>query len=201
MSKDQIQSIAELKKIELHYSKEWLDYWMKYSSFDSWQFWVVLALLIIPLLLLLFFMDWKKSLQLGFYGYNVHVFFTYIDVFGAEEALWFYPYKILPILPVNISLDVSLVPVSYMFVYQLVMHRKLNYYVCMTGLSVILAFVLKPIMDAFGLFQFDRGSTPFHLLIGYLVVGILAKVVTDIFLYLQGKAKNAELKKSNGSGH
>ena len=189
MDNNQLQQIKDLKQTELHHSKEWLNYWMKYSSFDNWHFWVVLALLIIPLILLFFFMDKKKSLLLGFYGYNVHIIFTYIDSYGANNTFWFYPYKVFPILPANITLDVSLIPVSYILVYQWSLNHHKNYYLCIFGLSVGLAFVFKPIMEALRLFQFDRGANFFHLFLGYILVGVAAKQVTNLFLFLQNKSK------------
>ena len=189
MNKEQIQKINQLKEIELHHAKVWLDYWIKYSSFDDWQFWVILSFLIIPLILLFFFMDRSKSLLLGFYGYNVHVFFTYIDLFGTNNTYWFYPYKFLPVLPSSFALDAVLVPVSYIFVYQWTLNHNKNYYLSIIGLSVIFALVLKPIMEALRLIQFDRGANFLHLLFGYILIGIVAKQVTNLFLFLQNTAQ------------
>lgn len=189
MYNKQLQQIKELKNLELHQSKDWVHYWQQYSSFNNWHFWVTLALLVIPLILLFIYMDKRKSLLLGFYGYNVHVFFTYIDVLGSENTFWFYPYKVLPILSSNLTLDVSLVPVCYMFVYQWALNHKQNYYALMFGLSIVLAFVLKPIMEALGLFQIENGANYVHLFLGYLLVGIFAKQITNLFLFLQRKSQ------------
>ncbi|MDR4948102.1 CBO0543 family protein [Neobacillus cucumis] len=188
MKKEQIQKINQLKEIEVDHAKAWIDYWIKYSSFDDWQFWVILGFLIVPLIFLFFFMDRSKSLLLGFYGYNVHVFFTYIDLFGTNNTYWFYPYKLLPILPSSFALDAVFVPVSYIFVYQWALNHNKNYYLSIIGLSIILAFVIKPIMEALRLVQFDKGANFLHLLFGYILVGIVAKQVTNLFLYLQNKS-------------
>jgi hypothetical protein len=197
MDKQQLQQIKELKQVELHQSKEWLNYWQDYSSLNHWQFWVALALLVIPLILLLLFMDKRKSLLLGFYGYNVHVFFTYIDTIGANNDYWFYPYKVFPILPSSFSLDASLIPVCYMFVYQWTLNRNKNYYIYMIGLSVFFALIFKPILEALRMFQIERGANFFHLLLGYLLVGVIAKLVTNFFLFLQRKSHDK--KNKNGA--
>jgi hypothetical protein len=185
MDKKQILQIKELKQLEIHSSNEWFNYWLHYSSLNDWHFWVVLSLLIIPLILLFIFIDRSKSLLIGFYGYNVHVCFTYIDALGANNAYWFYPYKVFPILPANFTLDVSLIPVSYIFIYQWTLNHQKNYYIYLFGISVLFAFVLKPVMEALRLFQIERGANFFHLFLGYLVTGIAAKLITNLFLYLQ----------------
>ncbi|MFV2049649.1 CBO0543 family protein [Metabacillus sp. YM-086] len=190
MDKQQQNKIDELQKIDLLHSKEWLNYWQDYSSFGHWQFWVVLALLIIPLIFLLIFINKRKALLLCFYGYNVHVFFTYVDVFGASKAYWFYPYKVLPILPASFTLDVSFVPVTYILWYQWILKNNKNYYLYMFVLSLIFAFIFKPLLVAAEFFQLNRGANFFHLFIGYYVVAICSKLVTNLFIYLQNLSKN-----------
>lgn len=189
MDKKQLQELAELKNLELHKTKDWFQYWVHYSSFNNWHFWVVLALLVVPLVLLFIYMDKRKSLLLGFYGYTVHVAFTYVDSIGATNAYWFYPYKVLPILPANLTLDVSFVPVSYMFMYQWVLNHEKKYYPYMIGLSALFAFLIKPYMELLGLFQIERGANYIHLFLGYLLVGFIAKQITNFFLFLQKKSQ------------
>lgn len=192
MGEKQIKYIEKIKQLELQHAHEWWHYWLNYSSFTHWRFWVVFALLTLPLVALLFLMDKRKSLQIGFFGYSVHVFFTYIDAFGASKGYWFYPYKVFPVLPSSFSLDVSFVPVSYMLVYQWTLTHQKNYYVYMFGLSVVFSFIIKPIMEALRLFQFDKGANFVYLLLGYIAVGVIAKMITDFFLFLQKKAKRKE---------
>ena len=190
MGSKQVQKIKELKQLEIHISKEWFNYWKDFSNLSDWHFWVVLAILVVPLIVLFFYIDRNKSLLLGFYGYNVHVFFTYIDALGADKAYWFYPYKVLPILPGSLTLDVSFVPICYMFMYQWTLNNKKNYYFYMVGLSVSFAFIIKPVMEALHLFQIERGANFLHLFLGYLLVGIIAKQITNLFVYLQTKPRN-----------
>ncbi|EOW8912860.1 hypothetical protein ACOVAE_003086, partial [Listeria monocytogenes] len=58
---------------------EGIDYWARFSNLDTWQFWVNVVFLILPLIVIWFSIDKKRALLLGFYGFNVHVWFTYID--------------------------------------------------------------------------------------------------------------------------
>ncbi|MCM3031214.1 MULTISPECIES: CBO0543 family protein [unclassified Niallia] len=189
MNTQQKSLLEELKKDEWSHSKEWFEYWLGYSGPDHWQFWIGLALLIVPLIAFFLLINKRNALQLGFYGYNVHVFFTYIDLYGANNGYWFYPYKVLPILPSSFALDVSFVPVFFSFIYQWSQAKQKNYYVWSIILSAVFAFVLKPLFVAIGMFEFGKGANYLHLFIGYVIVALTAKWMTNLFLYFEKKAK------------
>jgi hypothetical protein len=53
-------------------------YWHQYSDFGNWQFWVVLASLVLPLVLLYFTVDRTRIFEVFFFGYTVHMLWAYI---------------------------------------------------------------------------------------------------------------------------
>ncbi len=57
----------------------------------------------------IFFDPQKKALLLGFFGFNIHVWFTYADIVGARYSVWSYPFQAIPFLTVSFGLDASLV--------------------------------------------------------------------------------------------
>ncbi|MFC3885994.1 CBO0543 family protein [Bacillus songklensis] len=185
MDVKQRSKIEHIEETQLEMTNSWFDYWQQYSDLGTPQFWVLLGFLVIPLIILFFRMDKRKALLLGFFGYTVHVAFTYIDTFGASKALWFYPYTVLPILPVSFALDVSFVPVTYMLVYQWTLDNKKSYYLSMLVLSALLSFVFKPVLAALQLFQLHRGANYFHLFLGYFAIAIIAKAITNVFIFLK----------------
>lgn len=186
---NQSEQIETIKDKQLDFTDSLVTYWREYSSFDTWQFWVCVAALVVPLIVLYFKIDRSKALLLGFYGYSVHIFFTYEDIFGANKTYWFYPYKILPVLSANLSLDVSLIPVTYMLVYQWIIRKNKNYYLYMLALSAFFALVFKPFCEALGLFQLDRGSLFFHIFLAKFLVAVIAKKITDLFVYFEKNVK------------
>ncbi|WRP07218.1 CBO0543 family protein [Rossellomorea aquimaris] len=190
MTESQQTMLSRLKEIQENQTEMWTSYWQQYSDFATWPFWVLAALFILPLIVLFFVLDKRKALLLGFYGYNVHVFFTYVDAIGANLVKWFYPYKIFPVLASSISLDVSLVPVAFMLMYQFTLNHHKNYYLFMFLLSAVFAFAFKPLLVAIGLFEMSEGTNYFTLFLCYVVVGLIAKWITDVFVYFEKKALN-----------
>lgn len=121
-----LKNIREANKMTTELST---DYWKEYSNLDSWQFSVVVLALVIPLLILLWKIDRRKMLLLGFFGLNYHIWFAYSNGDGLRKGLWEYPYEILPIMP-SFSLDAALVPVAFMLVYQWTLnHGKKFFYI------------------------------------------------------------------------
>lgn len=188
MSDAHKKALDKLIKEQQEGALHWLKYWQEFSAFDTWQFWFHVVMFLTPLIVLYFAMDWKRALQLGFYGFNVHVWFGYFDDFGSTQALWSYPYKMIPFVAHSIGLDASLVPVSFILVYQWTIKNNKNYYLYTLLLSLFLSFILKPIFVMHNLFKFNAWVNYFHLFLSYIVILGLSKVITDIFLYLQNNA-------------
>lgn len=184
---------ALLKKItfaQAEISASWVEYWKTYT-YGTWQFWANTMLLVLPLIVLFIFLDRRRALLLGFYGYSVHVIFTYIDAFGSSHALWEYPHKAIPLLPMNFALDVSFVPVSYMLLYQWVLNHNKNYYLYAIGLSGFFAFIFKPLLNAVEMIQFYNQGSYELLFIGYVLVCCGAKWITNLFIFLAEHANDS----------
>jgi|GEM_PF-768410 len=188
MTQEQFDRLQLLFRLQDKLSATWLDYWQTFS-FGTWQFWINVLMLLVPIGVVLILLDKTKALLLGFYGYTVHMLFTYIDAFGSIRALWYYPFKVVPILPISIALDVSLVPVTFMLVYQWTLNHKKNYYLYTTGLCLFFAFVFKPVMSYLDLFELNRGTTFFHLLPCYLIIMLVSKWITNLFLLFVGEKR------------
>jgi len=180
------QSVYEdLSNKEADVAHSWITYWQHYSNFSTWEFWVNLAFLLIPLIILWFCLDRKKAFQLGFYGFTIHVLATYIDIYGERNHYWGFPFKIIPYLPTSVSLDASMAPVSFMLLYQWTINHKKNYYLASLALSTIFAFVIKPILSSINLFHLYNGMNYFYLFLLYYFASVIAKLVTDLFNHFQ----------------
>jgi hypothetical protein len=188
MPKGQAQWLEKIRNFEMEASNLWSNYWQQYSHMGTWQFWVNVGLLIGSLIVLYVFIDRRKAFQIGFYGFNVHVWFTYIDLFGSRNGLWEYPYKVFPIGPINVALDTSFVPVTFMLMYQWSLNRNKNYYVTLISVGIVFAAIIKPIMSALSLFYLFRWMNYFYLFLAYLIIILISKWITNLFAKFQESA-------------
>lgn len=159
-------------------------YWYEYTNVTSWQFWVMLAMVVIPLIVLYFKVDRSKIFLILFYGLNVHVWFAYIDMYGTRKGFWEYPHSLTPFFPFSFSLDASLVPVSYLLVYQWTLNKEKNFYLYTFLLSAFFAFILKPILTSLYLFKLNAINF-FQLFLLYCTMFLIARVIVNIVIYLK----------------
>ncbi|MBB3113396.1 hypothetical protein FHS18_005508 [Paenibacillus phyllosphaerae] len=187
MPEQQKEALDDLVNRIYSLKNDWSEYWKSYSNFDTWQFWAVLLIFLIPLLVLVFCLDRKKAFRVGFYGFAVHVIAIYSDMYATTNKMWEYPYKFIPFLPLSIGLDASLIPVAYMLTYQWTLKHRKNYYFYFLVLSIGFAFLFKPLLSYIGLFRLYQ-SNYLQLFMFYLVGALLSKWVTDLFERAQSRA-------------
>jgi hypothetical protein len=138
-------------------------YWVDYSNLNTWQFWVVLILLVAPLILLFFTVDRSRIFELFFFGYSVHIFWTYVDVPLERYGYFVHQYFILPLFPYSLNMTASVLPVSFLLLYQYCTNRKKNFLLYAALMSAVFTFVLAPLESYFGLLELRRGMTYFYV--------------------------------------
>ncbi|WP_409250793.1 hypothetical protein V1502_11515 [Bacillus sp. SCS-153A] len=178
---NQRQIIDSLNEQQKTFTQNWNDYWHQFSSLDTWQFWFLVILFVLPLIVLYFKLDRSRAFHIGFYGFNIHVWLGYIDRFGVTSGFWEYPYQTVIVLPNNVTMDASLIPVVFMMMYQWILANNKNYYLYMILLSTGLSFIFKPLLGLHYFMEFYIAIPYVYLFLGYLVVFSLSKIITDIF--------------------
>ncbi|WP_100406964.1 hypothetical protein [Bacillus solitudinis] len=184
MDTHQHEYFEKLVSIQEIFTNESIQYWQQYSNLGTWQFWVVLLLLIGPLIVLFFIIDRENIFLIGFFGFAVHVLFAYTDASGIRFGLWGYPYQILPFLP-SFSLDTSIIPITIMLVFQWTLNPKKNFYLYATITALIFGFGFKPLLVSLDLFKKYKWVNYFLIFLIYIVLFILAYLLTKLFLRMR----------------
>lgn len=140
-------------------------YWNEYSHMGTWQFWTVVFLLVAPLVLLYFTVDRKRMFEVFFFGYTVHIFWTYIDIVLERYGYFVHTYFLLPVLPFALNMTASALPVGFLLLYQYCTNNNKNFYLYSLALSLVFAFVFTAIERYFGLLEFNKGMTQFYVLL------------------------------------
>lgn len=192
MTNEQGKRLNEILNQQDQVVKMWAEYWKDFSTWETWHFWAIILMLIIPLIIVVFAIDKRKIFHIGFYGFNIHVWFFYADAIGMQTGSVVYPYQAIPIMPVNIALDASLIPVTFMLLYQWCLNHNKNVFLYGVILSAIFSFGFKPLLAVFDLIRLD---SYFILFLYYLLILVVSIVITKTFSYLQ---KKGSMKKSRG---
>ncbi len=169
-----------------------IGYWTRFNWFDSWQFWLALAMLIIPLVVLYIKIDRSRLFVLGFFGFCVHMVTTFVDITGVNLGYWQYPYYLVPFLPVTLGLDSSLIPVVFILLYQWTTRSNKNYYLYALILGAGFAFLIKPLMNYLDLFRLHKGLNFLELYVfAYVPIILLSKWIFNTFVFLEKRQVEA----------
>ncbi|RXI96269.1 hypothetical protein DS745_21275 [Anaerobacillus alkaliphilus] len=185
MKTERLEALREVTLLTEKLSTLQIEYWQEYSNINTWGFKAVLLMFIIPLVVLYFTIDRENILLLGFYGLNIHVWFSYINIASVKQGFIEYPYELIPFIPGNLSLDAALIPVLYMLVYQWTIKHRKNFYIYSFALTVILAFAFKPFLAIVNLIVLNEGTNYVHIFIAYCIIFLLSRIITVIFLKMQ----------------
>ena len=186
LSDPRIIQFDKAVKLRKESTDAFLDYWRDHALYTSLEYWIMVAILIVPLIFLVFKIDKSKMFLIGFYGYSIHMLAAYIDLFAINGGKWNYPFPLLPSLP-SLSIDTSIVPVTFMLVYQWTLNHKKNFYVFSLLTAVFFSFIFKPILAELGMFRMYGNMNYFYLLIIYIFGFLTARLITNVFIWLQKK--------------
>ena len=184
MNQSHIDLVDKAIKMRKGATETLIQTWIEHKIYFTFEFWMMAAILVVPLIILLIKIDKSDIFHICFFGYSVHILSFYLNLVGLNLGLWGYPYQLIPAFP-SFSLDSSLVPVSFMLVYQWTIHKKKNYYLYAIITSVIFAFLVETLFQKMGLFKIYGDINYLHRLAIYITISVCAKVMTTIFLKLQ----------------
>jgi hypothetical protein len=192
LSNDRLEQFDKAVRMREESTDLFIQIWKEYHLYTTLEYWMMASVLVVPLLILFFKIDKSKIFLIGFFGYSFHVVFAYIDLFGMNAGYWHYPFQLIPTLP-SLSIDASLVPVTFMLVYQWTINHKKNYYLYAFLTSGGFSFVFKPLLVELGLFRMYENKNYLHLLVGYIFVSLMAKFMTNVFLWTQKKYEHSKV--------
>lgn len=145
-------------------------YWNDYSNIGTWQFWVSVMIFGIPLVLLFFKVDRERIFEVLFFGYTVHILWTYTSLILERNNFMIHTYFLSPALPYSLNITVSILPVGFLLLYQYTTKRKKNFYMYSILLSAVFAFGFATIEEWMGFLKFSKGANNFHIFLVDLAV-------------------------------
>lgn len=172
-------SFEDVKKVRENLKEVSTSHWFQDDLF-SWKWWFLLLAAIVPWFIWLKFRDKDRTFEIFSYGLTWGVFSCLFDVIGGEMILWGYPDKLLPMVPPLFPADITVIPISYMFVYQYTNTFK-SYFVFSLLVSALFAYLVEPIFIKVGMFVLHNWKHTYSF-IGFF---ILSQIVYSIIKKLK----------------
>ncbi len=151
-------------------------YWLHYDLF-TFQWWLLLALLVIPWVVWWRLVDKKRLKDIVFFGVLMGFLVFLLDLIGCSLNLWEYPYNLIRIIPASLAFDWGILPVFHMLLFQY--FTKWRSYILLNILvATVFAFLCEPLCVWLGLYKLLNWayvySFPIYIIKAILIKGLFA---------------------------
>lgn len=149
-----------------------IENWLSHEIF-SWQWWLLVLVMIVPWLVWWKYLDKKRGLQITLVGMITLALSSYLDAIFTELGLWSYHFWVIPLWPRLIPADFTVLPVSFMFIYQKYRSWR-DYVIALTTASFIFAFIGESFLVWIDIYELHGWRHIYSLPI-YFAIGILSR--------------------------
>lgn len=161
-------------------------HWVKYEVF-SFQFWLLVAMLIIPWIVWYRLVDKKRILEIIIHGLFVVTIATFLDEIGCQLNLWEYKIDIEPYFPRLIPMNFSILPVIYMCIYQYFPGWKSFIKASIIGAGIY-TFLGEPILVALKIYILINWKHIFSFPF-YIIISISLKALTQMLININQRTQ------------
>ncbi len=153
-----------------------IENWLREDLFSP-TWWLMLIILVIPWIIWWRIVDKNRILQITLLGMLVLIFSSYLDAIGSELALWQYNKMLFPLWSRLISVDFSVMPVTYMVIYQYFNEWR-SYTYASIVIALLYAFVAEPMITRLGIYQQNTWSLWYSLAI-YIILPLSIRLLVE----------------------
>ena len=139
---DLLKKIDDLYNSITQISKQMIKLWYAHILF-TWQWWLLLALTIIPWIFWIIIRKKESTNRLLFCAFFVIIISCWLDFIGIQFGLWSYYIQVIPFIPSYVTLDFSLLPVTILLVLQI--KPDFNPIIKAICFSAVTSFIMQPI--------------------------------------------------------
>ena len=182
---DKWEVYHEVRRLQMELVKVDKEGWYN-NEFLTWQWWILLILLIGPWIVYILLYDRKKVVSTMLVGMIVALVNVLLDVIGSDMDFWGYPTELISPGPGAFPFDLGIVTVTYMMMYQQLSKWK-RYIPGLIIMALFFAIIGEGLSEILDLYEKIEWKTIYSL--GYyIVVGIGVKWFVDKLVRVQERA-------------
>lgn len=161
--------------------------WYYHDLFTP-QWWFLLALTILPWVIWWYLVDRTRIKQIWLNGALMTILIIHLDDIGTSLALWNYPYKLISIFPRLNPIDVSVLPVFHMLIYQYFTKWK-AFLIANIIAALLFAYAVEPFFVKIHIYQLINWKYSYSIP-GYIIKAIIIKYTLETVLDWKSKTQS-----------
>lgn len=151
-----------------------------YDKVSSWQWALVVLLLIVPWIIWWKYVDRKNVSQILVFGLIVALLSSFLNANGLNLLLWSYPYRLLPFSDRLYSVSYTVIPVIMMFLYQFFPGWR-PFTASLVVTAAVIAFVAQPVLAAMGMYKIIQWNY-FYSFLTLIFIGVSSRFTQQALL-------------------
>jgi len=179
------ESALQIQQMHAAFSKLRLEAWLV-DTLWTWQWWLLIALFVLPWIVWWHLVDRKRLTEICLFGMFVLATASWMDELGTELMLWYYPYKIIPYYPQLVPINYTVLPITFMLIYQYT-STWYSYVMTMTVMAAVFSWVAEPALKFMGIYTLITWrysySFPLYLIIAVSHRWLLEKILATAKKY------------------
>ncbi|WP_026907313.1 CBO0543 family protein [Paucisalibacillus globulus] len=185
---DKWEVYDEVRRLQMELVKVDIEGWYN-NEFLTWQWWILLILLIGPWIVFLLLYDRNKIVSTMLVGMIVALITLTFDVLGSDMNFWGYPIELISQGPGALPFDLGIVTVTYMMMYQQLTKWK-RYISGLIIMTLFFAIIGEGLSELLNLYRRIEWRTIYSI-IYYLMVGIGVKWFVDRLVGIEKESKSS----------
>lgn len=158
-----------------------------YDKVFSWQWAFLVIMLIIPWIIWWKIVDKRRIAEIFSLGLLVAIISSLLNGNGLNLMLWSYPYTLIPISPRAYSFSFSVLPVSFMILYQYWPGWK-SFALATLLFAGVTAFIVQPLLSLAGIYKLINWNYLYSFL-ALLIIGFGSRYLHHLVLERSPKIK------------
>jgi len=160
------------------------NYWILHALF-TWQWWLLLFLLLMPWYLWWLMVEKRRLLEIWCYGALTCITVQAADTAGVTNGYWMYPIRFIPNFPHLFPIDITILPITYMLVYQFY-PQWMRFIIASIIIAACLAFMAEPILVWMEVYELLNWKYYYSFPI-YILLAVTLKFTMETIKSLQQK--------------
>lgn len=150
MNSEYVKAIEHSYTLISQANTDMISLWLEYT-FLTWQWWLGVALTIVPWIAWIIFKKKESANRLLFVGLFVMLISAWLDLMGILFGLWSYYSNVVPFSPAFLPWDFTLLPVTVMFLLQI--KPKISPFIKAVAFSGFSSFIAEPFFNMIGIYN------------------------------------------------
>jgi hypothetical protein len=155
------------------------DLYMHHILF-SFKWWVILFIVILLLFIWWKLVDKKRFPEIALTGFVTAIITAISDNIGLEMVLWAHPLQLFGLIRNIHELELVIVPISFMLLYQYFVGWK-KYIIAVTTYAIFAAYIIIPFSVRFGTYKIINWKYTYSFVV-FIIMGIMIKFIVEIIM-------------------